>query len=514
MGQEGHSLLQRIASAAGIPSGVHLQVADRCNHACLHCYQVQGRKGEMSLEEVKSVLDDLAASGVMLLNVSGGEATLRPDLLDILRHARARGFALRLFTNGYSMTPELARELRQIGLLGVDVSIYSDDPAQHDEVTQVPGSHARTLAGIRAMLAEGLRVHLKVPTTRASLDAGPRLKRLAAELGQGVSVVTTFDITPMETGDLASRDMLAPPEELVASGVMPPWKPEDEPDPASTMDHPTCGACRDGVAVLSNGDLRPCTDIVAPTGNLLEASFLDLYKRPGPQLVRSLTWAHVHGCRDCDLRNGCERCHAHAANESGDLLGPYPSGCRSSLARYQGAVGALTFAPPADGCDPARSPSMGPFQILSPGVLRAIPDVLSEEDLRLRSQFSWIQPDRAWLERMSHGEQPMEKPRRRLPLISRTQAPLRVPRRPPAGTIRPGVPRRRARGHAHRAREQHVPDPGPRDAAPPGAEPFPGPCLRGNRRRRQARRRDRHPPRRARGRAWSRRHLGRRAGET
>lgn len=419
MGQQGHALIQRIASAAGIPSGVHLQVADRCNHACQHCYQVQGRKGEMSLDEVKAVLDDLAASGVVLLNVSGGEATLRPDLLDILRHARARGFALRLFTNGYTMTPELARELRAIGLLGVDVSIYSDDPAQHDEVTQVPGSHARTLAGIRAMLEVGLRVHLKVPTTRASLDAGPRLRRLAAELGPNVGVVTTFDITPMETGDAVSREMLAPPEELVAAGLMRSWKPEDEADPDASLAHPTCGACRDGVAVLSNGDLRPCTDIVAPVGNLLEERFLDLYRRPGPQLVRSLTWAHVHGCRDCDLRNGCERCHAHAANESGDLLGPYASGCRASLARYAGAVGPVTFAPPAEGCEPGRSPSMGPFRQLSPGVLQPIPDVLTEEDQERRQQFKWVQPDREWLEKMSHGERPLDRPRRRLPLLAR-----------------------------------------------------------------------------------------------
>lgn len=422
MGQPGHALIQRIASEAGIPSGVHLQVADRCNHACQHCYQVQGRKGEMSLDEIKAVLDDLAASGVMLLNISGGEATLRPDLLDILRYARSKGFALRLFTNGYTMTDELARELRRVGLLGVDVSVYSDDPAQHDEVTRVPGSHARTMAGVRSMLDAGLRVHLKVPTTAASLDAGPRVKRLAAELGHGVSVVTTFDITPTETGDMVSREMLAPPEALVAAGIMPGWRPEDEEDPAASLAHPTCGACRDGVAVLSNGDLRPCTDIVAPVGNLRDERFLDLYARPGPQLVRSLTWAQVHGCRDCALRGGCERCHAHAANESGDLLGPYASGCRSSVARYRGAVGEVTFLPPAPGCEPGRAPTMGPFRQVSPGVLQAIPDVLTAEDEQRRGEFPWVRPSREMLEQLSYGQDPPPAKRRRLPLLPRASA--------------------------------------------------------------------------------------------
>ncbi|RYE86465.1 MAG: radical SAM protein, partial [Myxococcales bacterium] len=311
MSHDGHALLQRLAFAAGVPSGVHLQIADRCNHACQHCYQLQGRKGELSTDELKAILDDLAAAGVMLLNVSGGEATLRPDLLDLLRHARQRGFALRLFTNAYTMTDAMAVELRQIGLLGVDVSVYSDDPAQHDEVTRVPGSHARTMAGVRSLVAAGLRVHLKVPTTSASPDAGPRVRRMAADLGPLVSVVSAFDITPMENGDMASRDMLAPPEELVAAGIMPTWRPGEH-ERGASLERPTCGACRDGVAVLSNGDLRPCTDIVAPIGNLRDERFRDLYDRPGPQLVRALTWGHVHGCRDCHLRAACERCHAHA----------------------------------------------------------------------------------------------------------------------------------------------------------------------------------------------------------
>ena len=434
MSHDGHELIQRLATAAGIPSGVHLQIADRCNHACLHCYQVQGRKGELSTDEIKAILDDLARSGVMLLNVSGGEATLRPDLLEILAYARQIGFAVRLFTNAYTMTDELAQALRRIGLLGVDVSIYSDDPDQHDSVTRVPGSHARTLAGIRSMLAAGLRVHLKTPTTSASPDAGQRVQRLAKELGHGVNVLTSFDITPMETGDLSSREMLAAPEDLVARGLMKPWQPGERTS-SSALEKPTCGACKDGVAVMPNGDLRPCTDIVAPVGNLRERRFLELYREPGPQMVRELTWASIHGCRDCDLRAACERCHAHAANESGDLLGPYASGCRSALARYRGGLAArtlsltdvstsppplpeLTFLPPGPGCAPDRSPTMGPFAIVEPGVLQPIADVLTADDLERREEFPWVRPSRQDLERLSYGEQgPSE--RKRLPVISR-----------------------------------------------------------------------------------------------
>jgi AdoMet-dependent heme synthase len=417
MSFDGHAAIQRLAHEARVPAGVHLQIADRCNHACVHCYQVQGRKGELSNAEVKALLDDLARSGVFLLNVSGGEATLRDDLLDILRYARGLGFALRLFTNGYTMTRELARELAVIGMVAVDVSIYSDEPGQHDSITRVPGSHAKTVAGIRAMIAEGIRVHLKCPATSIVPDAAKRIERLAAELGGGVSVVTSLDITPMENGDASTRALAPDPRDLLARGSLEPWLPPDDLPAAvqAAREERSCGACRDGVAILANGDLRPCTDIVAPLGNVRDTPFLDLYRGAGAGMVSSLRWGDVHGCRDCDLLPGCERCHASASHEAGDLLGPVPSGCAFTTARYEAGAGGIEFLAPAPGCEPDRDPRLGPFRIVGKGVLQAIPDVLQPEDLARRRDFPWVQPSRDYLEAMSRGETPRSP--RRLPVL-------------------------------------------------------------------------------------------------
>ncbi len=419
MSLNGHYLLNEMIARAGVPSGVHLQVADRCNHACQHCYQIQGRKGEMSTAEIKALLDELAEAGVFLLNVSGGEATLRPDLVELLRYARGKGFALRLFTNGYTMTEALAREIRQIGVLSVEVSLYSDEPEGHDAVTRVPGSHARTLAGVRHLIAAGVRVHLKAPATALVPDVFARVRRLAGELGGGVSVITSSDITPMEDGDQSSRELAADPAELVARGAVRPWSPPDDLEAAmrETRAEASCGACRESVTVLSNGDLRPCTDIVAPLGNVRTKRFLDLYREPGAQMVRGLTWGDVHGCRDCHFLPGCERCHASASHQGGDLLGPYASGCAAMLARYEAGAGSLTVLEPDAACAPGRDPRLGPFHIVARGVVRPAPDVLGEVDEERRRAFEWVRPKRSFLEAMSYGNDPAASPaRRRLPL--------------------------------------------------------------------------------------------------
>jgi AdoMet-dependent heme synthase len=419
MSLRGYHLLNEMTARVGLPAGVHLQVADRCNHACQHCYQIQGRKGEMSTAEIKAVLDELAEAGVFLLNVSGGEATLRPDLLELLRYARGKGFAIRLFTNGYTMTEALARAIGALGVLSVEVSVYSDEPEAHDAVTRVPGSFARTLAGLRHLVAAGVRVHLKAPATSLAPDAFARAKRLAAWLGGFVSVVTSSDITPVEDGGQGSRRMAAAPSELIARGAMSPWLPPDDLGGAmaEARAHAPCGACRESVTILANGDLRPCTDIVAPLGNVRERRFLDMYREPGAQMVRGLTWAAVHGCRDCHFLPGCERCHASASHQGGDLLGPDASGCNAMLARYEAGAGSLTLLEPDPACEPGRDARRGPFRIVASGVVQAVPDDVTAADHERRRAFPWVTPQREFLEAMSYGNSPSpEKAKRRLPL--------------------------------------------------------------------------------------------------
>ena len=89
-------MLMELEERSGKPLRAMLEISDRCNEVCVHCYQVQGQKGEMSTEQLKALIDELAAMGVLMLTISGGEATLRSDFIELLEHARAKAFAVRL----------------------------------------------------------------------------------------------------------------------------------------------------------------------------------------------------------------------------------------------------------------------------------------------------------------------------------------------------------------------------------------------------------------------------------
>ena len=67
------AILGRIERSRGRPLRAMIEISDRCNEVCVHCYQEQGLKGEMSTEQVKRVMDELAELGVLVLTISGGE---------------------------------------------------------------------------------------------------------------------------------------------------------------------------------------------------------------------------------------------------------------------------------------------------------------------------------------------------------------------------------------------------------------------------------------------------------
>jgi AdoMet-dependent heme synthase len=387
---DGMSLLRAISAKRAVPTGVHLQVADRCNHACQHCYQIQGQKGELSLDEVRRVLDDLAAQGVLTVNVSGGEATLRHDLLDILAHARMRGFAVRLYTNAFLIDEAYADRLAAVGLYETHVSVYSAVPSEHDAVTRVPGSFERTMAGIRAMRDRRMRVVVKCPATTLSVEGPPGVERLALALG--CEFRASSSITPMEDGSLAPLDIAATPEHLVATGLLRPWSP-----PADVAEGRkgflsvgSCGVGKTGVVVLPNGDVLPCTDTPVRLGNALDDGLAEALRGDVAELFRALTWSDVHGCRDCDLLTACHRCHATALHEGGDYLGPYRSACGHAIARYKAAVGEVEVLPPAHDAEVARDPRVGPFKIEAPGRLRPVADVRTPDDEARAARHPWL----------------------------------------------------------------------------------------------------------------------------
>ena len=81
------SLMTEVGQKAfnlGVPIAVHMDVTYRCNERCVHCYLDHDDHGEMTTDEIKGVLDQLAEAGVFFLTFSGGEVFMRRDFFELV----------------------------------------------------------------------------------------------------------------------------------------------------------------------------------------------------------------------------------------------------------------------------------------------------------------------------------------------------------------------------------------------------------------------------------------------
>ena len=101
-------------------------ITRRCNLKCVHCYSDSDAReypGELTWDQCRAVIDDLAAFGVPGLLLSGGEPLIHPRFFDLACYARERGLRLTISTNGTLITPEIAARLHEIGFAYVGISL-------------------------------------------------------------------------------------------------------------------------------------------------------------------------------------------------------------------------------------------------------------------------------------------------------------------------------------------------------------------------------------------------------
>ena len=152
----------------------------RCNLACKHCYATSADidfPGELDTEEVLAVMRDLKSFGVSVLILSGGEPLLRPDIFEISRHAKEKGFYVGLSTNGTMISEDNIADIEAIGYDYVGVSL-DGMRATHDMFRRKQGAFDESIKGIRLCHDAGIKVGLRFTLTQDNAAELPDLLQL------------------------------------------------------------------------------------------------------------------------------------------------------------------------------------------------------------------------------------------------------------------------------------------------------------------------------------------------
>jgi len=338
-------------------------ITNACNLACKHCYQdASSRSGpdEMSRIEKIKLVDELSENYVPMIALAGGEPLVDPDLWAVLERAKQKMVYVTIATNGTLLTRSNVERIAALGVKYIEVSLDSADQGIHDEFRGVNGAWARTVQGIKNVVATpGLRCGVAVCMTRETVGNAREVIELATALkvdtfvhfnfipvGRGVEMAHE-DISPrqreellrlllatleerkisvMSTAPQLGRAcmMFGDPEGMVAVGHAGSGKGTKARTVAKYVGG--CGAFRCYCSIQPNGKVNPCVYMPNCTiGDLRKSTFAEIWNQPLAAVFSDRDDRLDH-CGVCDYRTVCGGCRARAESYTGNLRAGDP-GC-------------------------------------------------------------------------------------------------------------------------------------------------------------------------------------------
>ena len=172
------------------PPRMDLALTYRCNNNCFFCYTGGPRQvPELNTSDWKKIITKLWDNGIPQIVFTGGEPTLRTDLIELIESSKE--FITGLVTNGRTLAG-LASDLDKVELDYVQVSWESHLPEIHDKMVCVDGAWRETRDGITAALKLGMSVITNTTLTKDNLESFPEMIKAGAGLGLKMMACNTL----------------------------------------------------------------------------------------------------------------------------------------------------------------------------------------------------------------------------------------------------------------------------------------------------------------------------------
>ena len=317
----------------------------RCNLRCQHCYRDSGPEAgspdsELSTEEGRVLLEDLAREDFFLVIFSGGEPLLREDLEELISYAEKLGLRPVLGTNAVELSRERIRSLARVGLKGMAVSLDSASPSGHDSFRGVEGCWQQAVDSAAQAVEEGIPVQINATISRQNRAEVDEMIELAREIG--ARSFHPFFLVPTGRGVDIEEDALRPDEyqEMIEYVL----EKEKEVD---LQIKPTCApqfmvqaekmdislhynrGCLAGLSyccILPEGEVHVCPYLPVSAGSIREKSFSEIW-RESKVFERLRDFSLYEGeCGECgyvDICGGC-RGRAYFYSEDDSVLASDP----------------------------------------------------------------------------------------------------------------------------------------------------------------------------------------------
>jgi radical SAM protein with 4Fe4S-binding SPASM domain len=287
-----------------------------CNLQCSYCYQDahKKRRHELSTEEAKNLIRQVAEVGVSTFIFTGGEPFVRRDLLELAAYARSCALQTNLITNGSYIT---SKNIAEVSAIFQNVTVSVDGTTQAHDRSRGRGSWARAVNAIELLIEAGVNVDVNSVLTRYGLDTVDQLLALVRQwkIGQHRIIpqfpmgragqFTEDELT--EESILQLGDYLHATARAVSSQTGSYAAEGSYSTRLTRRNH--CGAGLSEISVDPEGWVYPCKLLQYPdfrTANVRDTPLIEIFDtHPVLQMTRARVVDTLEPCKTCVIKNHC-----------------------------------------------------------------------------------------------------------------------------------------------------------------------------------------------------------------
>ena len=334
-----------------IPRLIFWELTKKCNLSCLHCRAEAEHldyQGELSLEKIKGVIDDLSSFCNPILVLTGGEPLYRDDLFEIASYASDKDLKVALATNGTLLSKDNVPEIKKRRISRVSISLDGWDAVSHDSFRGQPGAFEKALEGISLLRNNKIEFQINTTITKRNIKDLSQIIDLA--LKEKAAALHLFMLVPVGCGlEIAEEEMVSSLEYEETLYWLSNFSKKELLDIKATcaphfyrvirqdgswqdnlgknaMMFRTKGCLAgQGVCFISNkGDVQPCGYLPLKAGNVLESSFQKIWQEAA--IFKQLRDESLlkGKCGRCEFKKVCGGCRARAYYKFNDFLEEEP----------------------------------------------------------------------------------------------------------------------------------------------------------------------------------------------
>ena len=309
--------------------GFDLELTKKCNFNCVYCYADGGEpnQNELSLDEIKDVMNQARALGARKVTLTGGEPMMRDDFWDIVKYARKAGLGVNLYTNASLIDEEAARKLARLDVFPC-VKLDSRDPKTSDRLAGQMGAFEKMLKGIwnlqKAGYGKERQMNINTVITAMNIEGLMELwiwcrdrgiQPMFLRLGPKGRAVGKDSLV---VGSRKIRDLFL---DLVAID----WEYKQEWHATTPFCGRGCHKHYISCYIGSKGNVQPCTGVDVHGGNIKEQPLKEILSTSEVFNIARHMEKHIKGaCKTCKEREKCYGCRGLAYYYSGDFTDADP----------------------------------------------------------------------------------------------------------------------------------------------------------------------------------------------